>query len=191
MFIACNEKEPELHNDDPSEYQGDEADPMRQDLTYRTHLFSKAYEENGKKKMEDITFSANILAAHDFLTRKGEKIDPNEMEDLKKETVVILEFELAQKHKRILESKSIEMSKDGTIEYLVGEIINDVSIFQDGKTVSPNGHQYENSFGKQNKTRVYFFFKNIDKNKELRITYHDKLFGAGLINFSMNKNFDI
>lgn len=188
-FSACEADQADPVLKDPSGYQGD--DLLKKNETFRLYTSLKSYEENGKKKVEKITYSANIIGATDFIQYKGKKIDPSDVADLKKESVVILEFELEEGHKKILEAKRNRLDKDKTMEYLVGNIINDIFIEQDGAIHTPNGHQYENSFGTQDNIRLYFFFIDVNKDKKLRVTYHDKLFGAGLINFSMNKNFDI
>lgn len=188
LMVCCQQENLANHPKVPVGYAGD--DLMNND-SFRTYLSSKPYVERGKKKEEEISFSTSVVGALDFLSRKGKKVDKADEEQLKKESVVILEMGLMQQHKSIFESKRNSLNKDKTMEYLIGTITNDVSIEQDGLTFYPTGHQYENSFGAHNKIRIYFFFKDLKKEKEYRITYHDRLFGSGLINFSMNKNLNI
>lgn len=189
LLMECQESENKIDSHDPIGYLGD--DWVKNNATYVTFLSSKSYKERGKIKNEDILFSTSIVGALEFLHHKGKAIDKADLEELKKESVVILEMQLSEDHKSIFETNRNKLDRDKTMEYLIGDIMNDLTIEQDGATLISNGNQYENSFGTQNKIRVYFFFKGLDQNKEYRITYHDRLFGAGLINFSMNKNLEI
>lgn len=156
------------------------------------YLSSKSIvDENGNKKTEEIKYSMGVVSATEFVHKKKKNISQNELNKLKKESVAILEFELIEEHKTIYEAKRNPLGKDRTIEYLIGAIKNDITIDQNGTTYIPNDLLFENSFSKQNRIRLYFFFTGVNLNEEMKIMYHDRLYGAGLINFRINKNHDI
>lgn len=158
----------------------------------RVYLSSKSIiDEKGNKKIEEVKYSMGIVSAIEFIAKKGRNSTQNELSKLKSESVAILEFEPTEEHKNIFEAKRNSLNKDKTIEYLMGNIAKDITIEQGGIIYNSNDLLYENSFSKQNRIRLYFFFTGIKSNEEMKIMYHDRLYGAGLINFRINRNHEI
>lgn len=167
-------------------------DEKQDGASTRVYLSSKSIiDEKGNKKIEEVKYSMGIVSAIEFIAKKGRKSTQNELSKLKSESVAILEFELTKEHKNIFDANRNSLNKDNTIEYLMGNIAKDITIEQDGIIYNSNDLLYENSFSKQNRIRLYFFFTGIKSNEEMKIMYHDRLYGAGLINFRINKNHDI
>lgn len=188
FLSSCNEEKKRV-DEDLSFYKGDEMADDGKSTTFFTKIPVK--KQTGKTKYEEIKYSCSILSALDYLEHKNIKPDGFDAQELRNEAAVILEIELKNENLPILEAKRNEFSKDQIMQYVVGEIVNDFSIEQNGKTFSPEGSSYENSFGKQNRFRVVFYFKNLNMNEQLRAVYNDKIFGAGLLNFGLNKKLDI
>lgn len=154
----------------------------------RSIISVKSYKDQlGKNKIEEIKYSVGIVSALEFLKRKKQIVDPTDIKDLRSESVVIFDIELLNLRKKIFHSHRIILDKDHAIQYLIGNIINDFKVIQNDSIYIATAHQFENSLGKQNKIRLFIFFKGLNLEKYMRFNYNDKLFGGGLINFGLNR----
>ena len=154
----------------------------------RTIVSVKPYVDKlGKKKFEKIRYNIGFESAIEFIEHKRQKIEEKDRKELINETVGIFEMELIHASRGILESYRNPLDQDQTIQYLVGNIVNDFKVEQGGIEFVPNGHHFENSQSKRNKIKLYIFFKGLDLKRKMRFVYHDRLFGSGLLNFGINK----
>lgn len=149
-----------------------------------------AFAENAKsvsrKVIQQTGYTARVISAIEFLERKGESIDAADKKDLEKEAVVLLELETPDKGKDFFESPAIGYTKEEGMQYLVGDIARDVTLFQGKNEFHASGTSFERSSGQQNKIRVILFFSGVNASEEMRINYYDRLLGAGIINFGIN-----
>ncbi len=130
-------------------------------------------------KKSELSYVFNEVPALDYLRRKGEHISKGDLEDLKRESVFMLEIKEKDRYKKITDSPFLKLSKDELGQYMVGKIVDDFRILQGGKTFKPNGASYQNTIA--NKIRVSFYMKDVDLSKEFKIEYNDRVFGAGLM----------
>ena len=155
---------------------------------HRTIISVKPYiDKIGKQKFEEIHYNVGLVSAFEYIKRTGQRVNETDKNELKKESVAIFEMELSNGTKSILESKRNPLDQNQTIQYLIGDIIKDFSIQQESQEFYPNGHHFENSQSKKNRIKLFLFFKGVDLKKKMRFVYHDRLFGAGLLNFGINK----
>lgn len=136
------------------------------------------------KSVSDFDYTCGILQGVDFVRRKNPGITAEELSDLEDESVLILEVRQTKKLTSILGSKSMEMSRDGLNQYLVGEVIKDIAVVQDGKDYYPSGNFYEGIV--DNSIRIYFFFKGLDIKRLMTVTYYDRIFGNGMVKIALN-----
>ena len=157
-------------------------------LLERSILSTVSYSDQlGSKKSETIRYSAGVVSAIEYLNRKKQRVENVDYNDLKKESVLIFDIEIVSQHKKIFQSERLKYDKDYTIQYLVGNFLNDIQIEQNKKIIYPNAHQYENNVLNQNRIRVFVFFSGLDLRKKMRVIYRDQLFEGGIINFGLNK----
>ena len=142
---------------------------------------SNAEITKSKEKIKGIQYSISSMNGLQFVERKGERVSPADIEDLKKETVVFLEFEHNEAGKDLLDLDALKMNKDDAIKYLSGAIASDISIENGDSPIVPNGIMYEGTSSGSKKVRVILFFSGCENQKEIEIQYNDRLFGAGLI----------
>ncbi|MDH4472378.1 MAG: hypothetical protein QE487_07200 [Fluviicola sp.] len=142
---------------------------------------------SNSKTHNEITYSFQLMSALDFVTKKGEKVAASDTADLKKEVVMIATFQHAKSQKDILDSDQITLDKEAATQYLVGELASDVTLEQAGKKVSPTGVHYEKSVGQIGQVRAFLFFEDVSATQLSTIIYYDRLFGAGLMRFTVNK----
>jgi len=141
------------------------------------------------KKIDGIDFSVNGINAVDYIKRVGQNnIAEEDLDELKQETVFIVEFTDENEFKNIFDSEKILLDKDKAVQYLIGDLQNDFKVKQEGAIVSVNGLNYEGQVGTQNKIRVVFYAKGVDLNKPYTVEYYDRLFGKGLIKFKRTVN---
>lgn len=136
-----------------------------------------------KQQLGEMTFHAHAVTALDYLFKKGESVQEGDYEALKDEAVVMVDFTAQNPHENIFLSEDMAYNRDDAIQYLIGDIQQDVKFIQGEKRLSANGVHYEGQVGPQNSFRVYFFVNGIDIEKEYQIEYYDQLFEKGLIKF--------
>lgn len=154
----------------------------------RTIVSVKPYEDKlGKKKFEEIRYNIGFVSAIEFIERKRQKIEEKDRKELMKESVGIFDIELMHSSRGILESYRNPLDQDQTIQYLSGNIVKDFKVEQGGIEYLPSAHHFENSQSKRNRIKLYIFFKDLDLKRKMRFVYHDRLFGAGMLNFGINK----
>lgn|GEM_PF-6502047 len=131
-------------------------------------------------------YTAKVIPALDFLQAKGEKVSAEDKKFLEKEVVVMLEIASADAKKDFFDAPGITFSKEESLQYLTGNITQDVTIIQGTETFYPSGSSYERSPALQNRIRVMLFFSGVDVNKKMKISYYDRILDAGIINFGIN-----
>lgn len=137
------------------------------------------------KTVKGIRFSFAAISALDFLARNNKIPTAADAEDLKEETVIIVELSDTNQFHSVFNNVHATLSKDEMIQYLVGDFVNDFWLTQNGKRINPNGIQYEGIIGaNENKIRVLTFFTGINIQENYTIQYTDKLFDAGIIKVS-------
>lgn len=192
LIYSCNENKDAFKSNSLNE-KNYTINPDQKDKHLTLYRSEKVVEvdKRGKKKTEVMVYSINSIAALDFIARKGKTPKAEDIESLKEEQVLILEMELENEMQSVFESKRLQIKKNDVIEYINAKIINDIWVEQNGKEFTPKGHQYENSFGKQNRMRIYFYFKGINLKNNYRAIFNDRLYGSGLINFRIQANHDL
>lgn len=129
----------------------------------------------------NVTYKIDLISAKEFIEHKGERVAKADIPKLKKESVLILEMQLNEGVKSVLESKNLTMSKDDAVSYLMSQIKSDVSISQGKDSFDPYEVLYDGHLTGANKLRVFMFIQDLDLTKTANITFYDRLFGAGLI----------
>ena len=130
----------------------------------------------------DLQFEVSCYSAVDFLMKTGRQINASDIEELKKESVVLLTIADTSHHKKIKNHPRLSFTDEELSNYLNNEILSDFSVIQGGNTFFPFGIQQEDIGSPfQNKINLLFFFDNIDFSKEFKIQYNDQLFNTGLI----------
>lgn len=176
---------------DQKEFHGDVLTDVPQNDDNELLIALEQENLHSEKTIGEIIYRFKSISAIQYLKRIGAVIERDDIEDLKHESVLFLEFETGNGFKDIYESNSINYSQDEAIRYLIGEIQNDVIIEQNGKEFSPNGCQFEGKSGKENKIRVMFFFSGLNNSDEFSVQYYDRLFGKGLIKTKNSKTLQI
>lgn len=142
--------------------------------------------ESNSKTLNGITYSFRLMSALEFLERKGELVAESDKTELIKEVVLIATFKNSEAHKSIFEASQITMDQEAATQYLVGTLADDLTLEQGGKSITPSGVQYEKSIAEMGQLRAFFYFNEINEAKKTKIIYYDRLFGAGLIRFTIN-----
>ena len=133
-------------------------------------------------KHKEIQYAIHVMSALDFVKRKGETPEVEDIDVLKKETVLFLEFE--SEGTNILESEQIQLSEEEVFQYVTSKISGDIEIEQEGELISPDGVLLDRSTRGTNKLRTILFFSTLNHEKEFLFKYKDQLFGAGEIKLS-------
>ena len=172
ITVSCSEKKVEDHSfygkDEGAEVLSDETDL----LTYKENRKSSL-----SMKIQDIRYSISTI--------NGLAYDKSLLE---KESVLMLEFLSENSLKNIFESENLQFGKDDAIKYLIGDILNDLTINQSGKEIKPHSLNYEGQIGAMNLLRVTFYTQGLDLSSPFQIEYYDRFFGKGIIKFKSNKN---
>ncbi len=183
ITVSCSEKKVEDHSfygkDEGAEVLSDETDL----LTYKENRKSSL-----SMKIQDIRYSISTINGLDYIQRTGNKIADNDKSLLEKESVLMLEFLSENSLKNIFESENLQFGKDDAIKYLIGDILNDLTINQSGKEIKPHSLNYEGQIGAMNLLRVTFYTQGLDLSSPFQIEYYDRFFGKGIIKFKSNKN---
>lgn len=176
FFSACSEKDETFVAGNPiTEVPGKE--------TENTLVSSP----NSKTKQIDRNrYTVRVFSALDFLKKKGETPTPNDEQELKKEGIVLLEIEGSDERKDFFEQPEIQLSSEDAMQYLIGNISEDIALSQGSEELYPSGVNFERIPGMQHKIRIVFFFKGIETDKKMKIEYYDRIFGSGIINFGIN-----
>lgn len=156
------------------------------DINY--FLNSKSNKEIYTKQVNNFIFRTSVMSSYDFLERKNTKVNKSDEIELKSESILILEIEDINLYQDVLKSKELTMSKDSTIQYLIGDIQKDLLIEQNDKLIESHGVIYEGKNTKINKLRIMFLFHDLNRRLPFKIIYDDHIFGKGLIKFTIKKN---
>ncbi len=131
-------------------------------------------------RKKNIEYYADVMSALDFIERKGEKVQPSDLNRLSSEVVLLLRYtDLSSK--KILESSDLKMGKTATLQYMAGEMQFDLVLVQGAKKISCSGVQLETLATEGARLRVMAFFSDVDLEEPVTIKMNDKLFGAGEI----------
>lgn len=134
---------------------------------------------------KEVKYQAKFLPALEFLKRKGENIDSRDINDLKSESVVLLEFSsLKQSSTDVLKLKQCTKEYEKAIEYLAFGIEQDIHIEQSGKKFLPTGVLFEREFNLTNKKRILCYFKGIDSKADFKLVFNDQVLSAGILKFN-------
>ena len=139
-----------------------------------------------QKIVGEFNFQLQLMEAKDFLKRKGENLNSDDLKKIKEEQVLLFEIEYLtpKANESILEYRKTELDKDETINYFANLIQNDFIITQNKKEIKTNGAYYESMFGAANKIRCVIYLSNLDLNKKFEVLFHDKIFNKGLLRFN-------
>lgn len=146
--------------------------------------------KNHKRKAhKEVGYEVKPISAIDFLERKGESIDPKDMDHLKRESAFILDISsLSASKKSPFSLEQCALEKEKAIEYFAFNLEKEIWAKQDDKIFQPTGSHFERDFGLSNRLRIVFFFKDLDLNKPFEFLYQDQLFGAKELNFIFEQN---
>lgn len=137
--------------------------------------------------IDNVQYKVDLMSALRFIEIKGERVAEEDIKDLEKESVLILEIAVNEGVKDVFESDKLGYDKEEAVKYLMGEIGNDLTLFQGEEEFQTQAIQYDGNLTGANKIRVFFFFTELDSSKETTIKYYDRLFGAGLINLKQKE----
>ncbi|MEX2482917.1 MAG: hypothetical protein WED10_00055 [Brumimicrobium sp.] len=144
---------------------------------------------NKRKIYKEVGYEVKPISAIDFLERKGESIAPDDIEQLKKESVFILDISSLSTSKRTPFSlEQCTLDKETAIEHFAFNLEKEVQVKQGAKIFQPTGSHFERDFGVSDRLRVVFFFKDLSLNKSFEFIYIDRLFGAQELNFIFEQN---
>jgi hypothetical protein len=132
--------------------------------------------ENGyivSEKSEDLIFEARLMPP--LSVEEGNECTIN-LRISRKDGGSVLEVGNA--------SKETALEREG---YLSFEILKDVSLNIDGKTIPPVFHHYERNYGLKPSIDMYFNFIELDVKSDATFNYRDQLFGQGLIKLNYKK----
>lgn len=180
FLFACSDSTPKggtVHSNN----SGDTFISMKESVGEETNS-----NESNSKTFNGITYSFKLMSALDFLKHKGELVAESDKKELSKEVVLIATFKNSEAHKSIFEADQITMDQEAATQYLVGTLAQDLTLEQGGKSIVPSGVQYEKSIAEMGQLRAFFYFDGINGAKKTKIIYYDRLFGAGLIRFTIN-----
>ena len=142
----------------------------------------KITDKNGAVIFGNVQYKADFMPALKFLKRKGEVVAETDKAGLRKEAVLLLEMQVNEGVKNIFDSKQLQLNNQEATEYLMGAVAKDITLTQGKNEFEANAVQYDGNLSGANKLRVFLFYTDIDANKETKIKYYDRLFGAGLVN---------
>lgn len=131
-----------------------------------------------------ISYNADLVTAFEFIERRGEKPDPGDKEQLRKEHVMILEIEDHTTKESTLHSERLRMSDEALASYMMSGIVEDVMVIQGEDSLFAHSAHFDKDIGGTSgarKLRAFLFFNNIDGKKKIETHYFDRLFGAGHI----------
>jgi len=138
------------------------------------------------KTANGITYEFHTMSALEYLANKRVKPDEADLKELEQESVVMLE--ISEDIHDILESKKLELSRDDLNMYLCDRIIDDITIIQDGKSITPNAVQYEGKIGSGDRIRATFYLKGLKKELPYQVKFYDRIFGNGFIKIKVENN---
>ena len=141
-----------------------------------------------RKEFGNLTFGFNEVTAINYVERTGNHISAEDKKELEDESVFMLEIETKEQSIDILTVAEISMNEDDATQYLIGKVLDDFSIQQDGIKILPEGVQYDGKIGSGDKIRLVFFVQGVNLGKEYTIEYYDRLFGKGLVKMKKNIN---
>ena len=174
FILACEKSTPEVSNDVKwnSNKEEDSSD---------TELIS---EGKGKARSGSLRFKADLISAVDFIKLRGEVPAQEDLAQLAKEHVVILEVEDAKATTGIYSSKRLLLSKEDLSSYMMAGITNDLIVIQGDETYLAHSTLFDKDIGTTaggNTLRVFLFFNDLDDSKPFDIQFNDRLFGTGSI----------
>lgn len=178
-FYSCNniENTTEINDSGGNSYDRLELNKLDKNSNLRIDQGNVKF-----KIVNGIKYNFSIVQALDFIKRNGDIPNEEDVNDLKEESVLIFEISDVNQFRSIFENRNLQTNKDNMIQYLIGNIKNDIIIFQAGNKFEPNGVQYEGVVGAHdNKIRVLAFFKGVKTDQEYELQYNDFLYSAGKI----------
>lgn len=142
-----------------------------------------------RQAYKEVGYEIKTISAIEFLERNGENVSSEDIEELKKESVFILDITSLSKSTRSPFSlDQCTLDKEKAIEYFSFKLEDKIHIKQSGQSFRPTGSHFERDFGLSDRLRVVMFFKNVDLNESLEFIYQDYLFGAHELIFSFEQN---
>jgi hypothetical protein len=139
-----------------------------------------------EKELGGIHYTVRVMGALELLEHKGQAVAPEDKADLAKETVVLLEIGAPELQKDIWQHPQLQLSEEDAANYLIGDIVSDLTIEQNGHNYSASGSNFEGKNGAKNALRAQIYFAGADSKQPLKVVYYDRLFGAGLVKFGIN-----
>ncbi len=144
-------------------------------------------ERGNVKNFEGVSFVVKDVSALDYLQRTQRNVSSADREELKRESVFMLELVGHKPSGSIFGNNEIQMSEEDATKYLVGEVESDFVVIQNEKRFKPNGVQYDGRIGTGQKIRVTFFMEGVNLKLPYTIEYYDRLFGKGLVKLTKKK----
>ena len=158
--------------------------------SFSLKFVKKGDDKNHKRQAyKEVGYEVKTISAIEFLEIEGENISSDDMDELKKESVFILDITSLSKSSRSpFTLKQCSLNKEKAIEYFSFKLEDKIHVKQNGESFQPTGSHFERDFGLSDRLRVILFFKNVDLNQSLEFFYQDNLFGAGKLNFIFEQN---
>lgn len=126
---------------------------------------------------EEVRYSIKVMTALEFLEKKGEKPASKDLESLRNETVLMLDYQCKSGE---LEDFA-KLDSEQAIRYLNKAIAANITMVQTGNKPQITGVLLEGQSLKQRKLRVLLFYKALQPNQPYQFHLEDQLFGAGNI----------
>lgn len=183
LIVGCSEQLPSREHS----YATDKGDNASTAIVTNGSVSSTEITNSGQKTMDNIIYQVQLMPALDYLRRKGETVAQSDINDLKKESVAILQIALTDKHKDILGENQLQLPKEDALMYLSDQISQDLQITQNRKDVMPYGVRFDGHVGATNQVKVHLYFKDLKLNQPMKVMLYDRLFGKGLIKFGINE----
>ena len=105
----------------------------------------------------------------------------------RRERVIEIEFQHTEQ-KDLLESQFTNRSYEESVKYLAFKLENDFKVVTtSGDTLPCLGLHFERNFKVAPFKRALLYFNNINPNDNIKLIYHDNLFGNGIIKFNFSE----
>lgn len=137
------------------------------------------------KEKGDVKFTAQRIPTELYLQNQGLNGDKLQaaLTETKGEQLFYFEFE--EKQRQDLLKKYYSDNMDVGVSYMSFDIAEDFYLVSEsGDTISADYSLYERNFHVAPYERIILSFSGIDQKEEVRLLYHDKLFGKGNLDFA-------
>ncbi|MCD9583742.1 hypothetical protein R5N98_03805 [Tenacibaculum maritimum] len=159
------------------------------DVEKKFNFFGESYSTNKKTTlMNDIFYTAAILPKEYYIKKYLEKKDSLSIykEKLKNEEIIQFDFQSIDKKDLFLRDKKGVYEE--YIKYFSFRIKNDFyAVTSERDTIKPVGVFFERTYKLTPFKRLLIYFKFPKEVNELKLVYHDKVFGNEFFKFKLEK----